>query len=155
LTAQEEAVRTLQATAAAPRAQQAVISWKRVIAAGFLSEVAVIIVISLVIVAYRFVIVPGRTGDEYSEFGQNAGYYISGPAAAVAVFVFALWALGSLESGFILNGLLVGIVATLLTIGFLAGARPGDRWMYVATFVLRIAAGYAAAVVAQKRKERQ
>ena len=146
-------MRAMQTAAAAPRTKRGAVAWKRVIVGGFLSEVAVIIAISLVIVAYRFIIAPGRTSEEYSEFGQNAGYYMSGPAATVAVFLMALWAVGSLESGFILNGLLVGIIATVLTLGFLAGARPGDRWMYVASFVLRIAAGYAAGVMAQRRKE--
>jgi len=143
----------MQTAAAEPRTKRGAVAWKRVIVAGVLSEVAVILAITLVMVVYRFIVAPGQPSEKYSEFGQNAGYYMAGPVAAVAAFVMALWAIGSLESGFILNGLLVGIVGTVLTLGFLAGARPGDRWMYVASFVLRIAAGYAAGVVAQRRKE--
>jgi hypothetical protein len=64
----------------------------------------------------------------------------------------AFLAIRKLDSSFIMNGLSVGIIATLLTLGFLVGARPGDRWMYIASFVLRIAAGYAAGLVVQRMK---
>jgi cell division protein FtsW (lipid II flippase) len=145
-------MRTLQTTATAlPQVHKAGILWKRVIVAAIGSEFAVIIVISLIMVTHM-VLTPGQTKEEYSEFGQNAGYYAAAPAATLAVFLMAFWAIRKLDSDFIINGLLVGTIATLLTLGFIVSARPGDRWMYIASFVLRIAAGYAAGMVVQRMK---
>jgi hypothetical protein len=144
-------MRTLQTAAVLPQAEKAGIRWKRVIVAAIGSELAVIIVISIIMVTHM-VLTPGRPQEEYSEFGQNAGYYAAAPAATLAVFLMAFWAIRKLDSAFIINGLLVGIIATLLTVGFIVGARPGDRWMYIASFVLRIAAGYAAGMVVQRMK---
>ena len=123
------------------------IYWKRVLLAGFLSELGVIVALSVVIVAHRFVIAKGRTAAEYQEFAQRTGYYVAAPAAALVTFLMALWAVHALESHFVVNGLLVGVVATLLSAGFILGATPEDRTMYIASFVLRIAAGYFAGFV--------
>lgn len=143
-------MQTMQRTEAVPRAQRTVIRWKRVVVAAVLSELAVIAAIAIVMAVYALLIAPGRTGAEYGEFGENAGYYLAAPAAALSVFVMALFAVRKLESGFVANGVLVGVIATLLTAGMIAGARPGDRPVYIASFVLRIAAGYAAGLWAQR-----
>jgi hypothetical protein len=57
-----------------------------------------------------------------------------------------------LESSLIANGLLVGVVATLLTMSFIFAARPEDRLMYIVSFVARILAGCSAGFFAQKMK---
>jgi hypothetical protein len=147
-------MRTVQTTAAGlPAVGKTSIRWKRVIIAAVLSEVLVIAVIALGIATYSLIIAPGRPSADNSELGQNVGYYVSAPAATVAVFLMAFWAIRRLDSGFVLNGVCVGVIATLLTVGFVFGARPGDRAMYIAGFILRIAAGYAAGVAAQRMKE--
>jgi hypothetical protein len=46
-----------------------------------------------------------------------------------------------LNSGFVANGILTGILSVLLTVGFLVSAKPEHRLMYGIAFVLRIAAG--------------
>jgi hypothetical protein len=144
-------MRTLETATALHEAPKSRIRWKRVIVAAIASELAVIIAISLTMAAYML-LTPGRTQEEYSEFGQNAGYYAAAPAATLAVFLMAFLAIRKLDSAFIINGLSVGIIATLLTVGFIFGARPGDRWMYIASFILRIAAGYAAGLMVQRMK---
>jgi hypothetical protein len=144
----------MQRTAAVQRAQGTGIRWKRVVIAAVLSELAVIATISIVMAVYALLIAPGRSSAEYGEFGQNAGYYIAAPAATLAVFLMAYGAVRKLESGFVVNGLLVGVIATILTAGMIVGARPGDRWVYIASFILRIAAGYAAGVWAQRSRYR-
>jgi putative membrane protein (TIGR04086 family) len=60
-----------------------------------------------------------------------------------------LWVARKLESRFILHGVLVGVLGVLLTVGFIFGAKPEDRLMYVVSFVLRIAGGYLGGVVAR------
>jgi hypothetical protein len=40
---------------------------------------------------------------------------------------------------------------TLLRIGFVFSAKPEHRLMYIVSYVLKIAAGYTAGILAQKR----
>lgn len=146
-------MRTVQTPAGLPQAHKAVILWKRVIIAAVLSEIAVTGLI-IAIVGAHAILGSSGTGADSDEFSHNVGYYTAAPAAVLAVFLMAFWAIRRLDSDFIVNGLLVGIVATLLTVGFIFGARPEDRWMYIASFASRIAAGYAAGVFVQRMKER-
>jgi len=143
-------VRTLQNSAALPLNRKAGIRWGRVFAAAVLSEVAVIVVLLAVIGVHRLIL-PGLTADQYQEFGQVAGYYVAAPAAALATFAFAFWTARRVESAFIANGIWVGAMATLLSLGFIFGARPEDRWMYIVSYLARIAGGYCGGLVAQKR----
>jgi fluoride ion exporter CrcB/FEX len=81
---------------------------------------------------------------------ESAGYYVAPAASAVATFLMVLWVARKLESRFILHGVLVGLVGVVLTGGFIFTAKPGDRLMYVVSFVLRIVGGYLGGLVTQK-----
>jgi len=130
------------------------IPWKRVIVAAFLAEIAVIVCISAVFVSYRFLIAPGQPDAVYEEFGQDAGYYIAAPASGLATFVCAFLAARKLRSKVIATAFMVGVVETLLTVGFIFGARPSDRPMYIVSFIVRLIAGYLAGVVAARAASR-
>ena len=65
-------------------------------------------------------------------------------------FTFALWVGRRLESGFVLHGVLVGVVATLLYIG-LTRARP-EPFAYVLAHMLKILGGAAGGFVAERRR---
>jgi hypothetical protein len=119
--------------------------------AAIVSEVAVIGVLILTMTVYRFLVAPGRTAAEYAAFNDLAGYYIAPTAAGLAVFLGAVWVGRKLTSSFVLNGILVGVTAVVLTGGFLFVAKPEDRLMYVVSFALRILGGYAGGVIAQRR----
>jgi hypothetical protein len=62
-----------------------------------------------------------------------------------------LWAARPLTSGFVRHGLLIGLMAVLLTFFFILGARPEHRFMYVVSFFLRVAGGFAGGAMAQRR----
>ena len=143
-------MRTLDA-AQPNSSKQSSIRWKRVLAAAFCSEIGVMAAISIVVVVHRFIVAPGATDAAYQEFAQRAGYDVAAPAAALATFICAWWASRRLQSGHIINGVLVGVTATLLTLGFILGARPEDRVMYIASYLLRIVAGYGAGFAARKK----
>ncbi len=127
---------------------ESIIRWGRVIVAAVLSEAGVIVALSAVLVAYRFVVAPGRPAAAYSAFNATASYYFAPFAAGIAVFLAAFWACRKLNSGFLLNGLLVGAFAVMLTAGFLFTAKPEERLMYVVSFGLRILGGLGGGVVA-------
>ena len=65
--------------------------------------------------------------------GQHALIYAAPSASLVMCFLFALWVGRRLESRFILHGMLVGVVATLLTWGSLWLALSPSRisWLTV------------------------
>ena len=130
------------------------IRWGRVVLAAVLAEAAVILLLLAVVTVYSVVISPGLTTDEYDVFGQDAGYYVAPAAAAGATFLMVLWVARALDSGFVANGLMVGLVGVLLTVGFVFGARPEDRLMYGVSFALRIVGGYAGGIVAQRLRGR-
>ena len=145
---------TMEGAASLPREKVSGIRWKHVVLAGFLSEISVTIVLLGVIAVYAFAIAPGRTNAEYQEFGNNAGYYVAPAAAALITFLFTLWVTKGLESHFIANGVLVGVVGVLFTAAFFFTARPEDRLMYGISFVLRIVSGYLGGFLSRTRSNR-
>ena len=113
------------------------IRWGRIIPAAVAAEVLVILSLLAASAVFK---VPGEV----------AGYYVAPPASALATFLMVLWVARKLESRFILHGVLVGLVGVVLTGGFIFGAKPEDRLMYLVSFVLRIVGGYLGGLVAQK-----
>ena len=127
------------------------IRWKRVILAAVLSEAGVIAVLLAVIAIYSKLIAPGMTDAEYQTLGQRAGYYVAPTAGAVTTFLMVLWVGRTLKARYVANGVWVGVVSVILTLGFIFTATPEDRLMYGVAFVLRIAAGYLGGLAAQRR----
>jgi hypothetical protein len=128
---------------------QSQIHWGRDLAAGLLSEVAVVAVLGLIFAAHRFLIAPGRTKEEYQAFVDRASYVVAPTAAGIAVFLAALWAARTMNAGFIVNGVVVGVIGVVLTLAFFFGAKPEQRLMYGVSFALRILGGYLGGVAAQ------
>lgn len=126
------------------------IAWGRVILAAVMSEMAVIIVL-LAITGVYILFSHKATVSDIHQFGTSVGYYVAPLAAGLCTFVAARWAIRSLKADLLLNGTLVGVAATILTVGMFFGATPGDRVMYLVSFVIRIAAGYAAGATAKPR----
>ena len=113
------------------------IRWGRIVLAAVAAEVIVILLL-----------LAGSAIFHVS--GELAGYYIAPPASGIATFLMVLWVARKLKSRFLLHGVLVGLVGVVLTGGFIFTAKPGDRLMYVLSFVLRIAGGTLGGLVAQK-----
>src|SRR6476659_2740361 len=130
------------------------IAWKRVVLGAFLSEVAVTGVISIIFVVHSIVSGSALTDAQSQEFGQLAGYYAAAPAALVATFLFAFWAARKLQTNVIANGVLVGVLATVLTAGMIVTAKPEHRLMYIASFAMRIVGGYLGGLAAAQRLKR-
>jgi hypothetical protein len=121
----------------------------RILVAAIMSEVGVIAVLLAAITVYARL--TPVTDAEYAALGEQIGYYVAPTAGVLTTFLAVLWATRRLTSDFVTHGVLIGVVSVLLTVGFIFGARPEHRLMYVFAFVLRIAAGYAGGVVAQRR----
>jgi hypothetical protein len=125
--------------------------WKRVIAAAILSEVGVVAALFAAFGAYWAVTQTPFDAISNTRLGEDISYYVAPAAGLVMTIVAVLWATRPLASDFIRHGMLIGLVAVLLTFGFLFGARPEHRLMYVVSFALRIVGGYAGGLIAQRR----
>lgn len=101
---------------------------------GLLAEVSVFVV---VIPVFRIA-------------GQHALLYVAPVASLVMCFLFALWVGRRVESRFILHGLLVGVVATLLYVA-LTRAQP-EPFAYYVAHGLKLLGGAAGGFVASRRQ---
>ena len=145
-------MQTVQAaTASIASHSRSAIRWGRVIAAGVLSDIAVFAALFAAFGAYRLV-APGESDLTYQTFDERAAYYVAPASAGIATFLLALWAAWRAGARPIAHGVLVGVVAVLLSVGFIFLASPGDRPMYLVSFALRLVGGYAGGVVARKKR---
>jgi hypothetical protein len=125
------------------------IRWGRVVIAAVMSDVGVIALLLAVITVYALVI--PLTDAQYNALGEEVGYYVAPTAGAIFSALSVLWVARRLTSAFVLHGVLVGVVGAALTVGFIFDARPDHRVMYIISFALKIAGGYAGGVFAQWR----
>ncbi len=124
------------------------IRWGRILIAAIVSEIGVIAALFAVITGYTL-LTPAITDAQYNSLGEEVGYYVAPTAGAIMTILSVLWATRRLTSAFILHGTLVGVVSVVLTVGFIFGARPDHRVMYIIAFGLRVIGGYVGGVVAQ------
>jgi hypothetical protein len=125
------------------------IHWVRVLVAGVLAEVGVILVLLASIAIYKrlFAVASTEPAAGSPSLGERIGYYVAPAAGFVTTGLAALWAVHGLDSGVIVNAVAVGIVSVVLTSPFLLSARPEHRLMYGVAFALRLVAAYLAGVV--------
>jgi hypothetical protein len=109
------------------------IRWLRVVMGGFLVEVLLIAIAIPVTLA----------------FGQTPLLYVVPPACLVMTFIFGWWAARKVESGFVLHGTLVGIVAALLYIGLTWGKTL--PMAYLISHGLKVVGGAAGGFLAGRQ----
>lgn len=108
--------------------------WGRIIAAGLLAEIALILAI---------VPLGLRLGDTFLR-------YSAPPGSFVTCFLAALWLGRRITSRFVLQGILVGVVATLFYLT-LTRFKP-EPLAYVIAHILKLAGGATGGAVAERRK---
>ena len=109
------------------------ISWGRILAAGLLAEVALILAI---------VPVGLRLGDAFLR-------YAAPPGSFMTCFFGALWLGRRIQSRFVLQGTLVGAVAALIYV-LISGFQP-EPPAYLIAHVLKLAGGAAGGWMVQRR----
>jgi hypothetical protein len=111
------------------------IHWLRVLLAGFLAEVVVIVLVLPITV---FV-------------GKNTLPYSAPVASLLVCFVFAIWVGRGLTSQFVLHGILVGVVATLIYVALTRGGP--EPLAYLIAHALKLLGGAAGGFVAARRQK--
>jgi len=110
------------------------IQWGRVLLAAFLME--------LVLFA---IAVPLYLGGE----GRFLVYVVP-PAALIATFAITVWIGRGIKSNFVLHGVLIGVVGTLMYIGLMR-AQP-EPWQYWVAHAFKVVGGAAAGMVLARRQ---
>jgi len=109
------------------------IHWGRILVGGLLAEVALIL--AIVPLGLRL--------------GDNFLHYTAPPGSLITCFLAALWVCRRVESHFILQGTLVGLVAALIYVA-LTRAQP-ETFAYIVAHALKLAGGAFGGFVAQRR----
>ena len=128
------------------------IHWKLIVAAGFLSEVAVIALFFLLLLAATLAGVP-----EIARPMTPLDYVDALVASFVVVFLFTLWVGKRIDADFVLHGVLIGVVGILLFCVMwraTAGSLLAQPALYVVAHALKVAGGIAGGLVAGTRKQR-
>jgi putative membrane protein (TIGR04086 family) len=111
------------------------IHWLRVLLGGFLAEVSVIaLILPIALLA-----------------GKNTLTYSAPAASLLACFVSALWVGRRLTSQFVLHGILVGVVATLIYVALTRGSP--EPLAYLIAHALKLLGGAAGGLVAARRQK--
>lgn len=127
------------------------IHWGRVVAAAFLSEVAVLAIFFTLLLAAKLAGKPAIASPM-----STLDYIDALVSSFVMVFLFTLWVGKRIESGFILHGALIGIVATLLFTVLWVSTTPA--WsqppLYMLAHALKVLGGIAGGLVVARRRQR-
>jgi hypothetical protein len=124
----------------------ATIHWVRVLVAGVLSEVGVIVALLVGIAIYKKSKSPGSAADSRA-IGERVGYFVAAPAGFISTGLMALWAVHGLQASILANALAVGVLSVAITIPFFLGAKPEHRAMYGIAFGLRLLAAWLAGFI--------
>jgi hypothetical protein len=112
------------------------IRWGRVLAGGFLSELAVFAVF---IPATYFL-------------GQVPGVYTAVAGSLIMPFLFGLWVARKVEAYFVLQGMMVGLIGVLIYVGLTRG-QP-EQLLYIFAHGLKLLGGAVGGYLARVQKER-
>jgi len=108
--------------------------WGRILLAAFLTELGIFAIFIPVLVKY----------------GEGPAQYTVPPLALVMTFLFSAWAGKPLATRFVLHGILIGIVATLMYVALTLG-QP-EPFIYIVAHGLKILGGAAGGRFAEKRR---
>ena len=110
------------------------IQWGRVLLAAFLMEV--------ILFAVAIPLFLGGAG--------RLLVYVVPPVALVATFAVTVWLGRRIKTKFVLHGVLIGVVGTLMYVG-LARAQP-EPWQYWVAHALKVVGGAAGGMVLARRQ---
>ena len=110
------------------------IHWGRILLGGVLAEGALIL--AIVPLGLRL--------------GENFLHYTAPPGSFITCFLGALWVCRRIESRFILQGTLVGVVAELIYVA-LTRAQP-EPAAYILAHALKLVGGACGGYVAERRR---
>jgi hypothetical protein len=82
---------------------------------------------------------------------RQIALYVVPPAAVIATFGITVWLGRGIASKFVLHGVLIGVVGTLMYVGLTRG-RP-EPWQYLTANGLKVAGGAAGGIFLARRRQ--
>ena len=124
------------------------IHWGLIFLAGFLAEVAIMVVFFTLLAAAALAGVPELARPE-----STLDFIDAMVSGFLMFFLFTLWVGRRIESGFVLHGALIGITGALLftTLVFALSGSPAQPSLYWVAHGLKIVGGITGGIVANKR----
>jgi len=110
------------------------IQWGRIVLAAFLME----------LVLFAIAIPLNLSG------ARRVALCVVPPAALIATYAVTVWLGRRFSSRFVLHGVLIGVMGTLMYVGLTRG-RP-EPWQYVVANALKIVGGAAGGIVLARRR---
>ena len=128
------------------------IHWGRIVVAALLAEVSVIAIFFLLLFGAMLAGVP-----ELARPMSTLDYVDAMVSSFAMVFVFTLWVGRRIESGFVLHGILVGVVAMLLFVALNFGLNGTleEPPLYWVAHGLKILGGMIGGLVVERRRRRE
>lgn len=123
----------------------------RIVAFGLLAELATILLIVLTLLIHSRVFAAGQPQAVVDAFAQRLGAILGPVAGGVFTFGAAMLCTRPLEGRFRTHGVLVGVVAALLTVPGLMSAAASQRPLYLAATLLKLLAGLAGGALSERR----
>ena len=127
------------------------IHWGRIVIAGFLAEATVFTLFFSLLLAATLAGVP-----ELASPMSTLDYIDALVSSFASIFFFTLWVGRRIESGFVLHGVLVGMVAMLLFLCLIFGFQGSVEQppLYWVAHGLKLLGGLAGGLVAERRRSR-
>lgn len=124
------------------------IKWLRVLIAALIIEILAVLVLVIVVAVAG----PGEP-DAAMAFAERVGVWL-GPLAGFVLCFLGSWLLTrTLDSDRVPNGLALGIAVALIDIILLVVGGSGFRWVFAASNVGKVLAGYLGALMPARQTE--
>jgi hypothetical protein len=115
--------------------------WLRAIAYGLLAEIATILTIVVIVVAYRYLFSRGLSEAAYTTFGEHVGATVGPVGGTIFTFLLARRLMPMIPSGFVAHGIVVALSAIALSIAGSIAGHQGLPAGYTVASALKILAG--------------
>jgi hypothetical protein len=86
----------------------------------------------------------------YLSGAGRVNFYVVPPVALISTFVITMWLGRGIRANFVLHGVLIGVVGTLMYVG-LTRAQP-EPWQYWVAHALKVLGGAAGGMVLARRQ---
>jgi hypothetical protein len=126
--------------------------WPRAFGYGLLAEVATVVTIIAIALAYRYIVARGVSDSDYAAFAMQTGKVVGIVGGAIYTFLFARLLMRVVSRNFIAHGVVLAVTAIAFSIaGSLAGHHglPGG---YLIASLLKLVAGALAGFLAMKER---
>lgn len=124
--------------------------WIRAVAYGLLAEIATIVTIVVVVLAYKYLVARGLPEAGYTAFGERVGAIVGPIGGTLYTFILARRLMPGISSRFIAHGIVVALAAIALSVGGSIVGHQGVPAAYLLASALKIVAGALAGFLYQR-----